>query len=243
MSVRRKPITSKPKGNRVAKRGVPDLQSPDVLSNPGRRNRVPRKAPAGKTGGAQAGAGQAGALVGLVDLTDANHAGTVSGEALAALAAASAPPAGEPAGPAAAPAGAPPAGQPDTAAQIAEVTADCGELIEYAWGLVKASEMSLPRRTGAALDKTETRKGIAAATGRLLHHYGLTLGDIATNPWVGLALALSPVVVAGAMDFRDFREAQLKAQATQSPPPVVATNAASSVVSTGAPPTGLHTRA
>jgi hypothetical protein len=131
---------------------------------------------------------------------------------------------------------APPAGEPD----LKSCTADAAELIEFAWSTVTAADIGIPKRTRAALEKKETRDGIASATGRLFMHYGITGVDIISNPWAGLALALSPVAMAM---FMDWREASAKDTATTTPAPVPKATPVGKLSEAGATPSPLSLNA
>lgn len=114
---------------------------------------------------------------------------------------------------------------------------DAAELIEWAWSTVQALGAVLPPRTSAVLSSKITREQIATATGRLFHHYGIASGDIVSNPWAGLALALAPV---GFAAFTDWREARAKAAEQAAPTPPAPTPGAGTVAEAGAPPSNLH---
>jgi hypothetical protein len=118
---------------------------------------------------------------------------------------------------------------------IEQCTADAAELIEFAWSSIEAAGIALPSRTRATLEKKTTRDSIAAATGRLFHHYGLAGTDIISNPWAGLALAMAPVAFAGFMDWRELRAKAASVEAATPTPSAVD----SAVVSPMAPPSNL----
>jgi hypothetical protein len=118
---------------------------------------------------------------------------------------------------------------------IEQCTADAAELIEFAWSSIEAAGIALPSRTRATLEKQATRDGIAAATGRLFHHYGLAGTDIISNPWAGLALAMAPVAFACFMDWRELRAKAASVEAAKPTPSAVD----SAVASPMAPPSNL----
>jgi len=221
----------------VGKLQQPQLQVPGLRANAGRRNRT-----------ASAPAAPAGADV-IIEETDTDPATEtasqevgrpadrlISPETIAAAAALDSP-RGQAANAAfeeevAATGSAPPPGE----LTIEQCTADAAELIEFAWSSIEAAGITLPARTRATLEKKTTRDGIAAATGRLFHHYGLAGTDIIANPWAGLALALSPVAIAGFMDWREYK-ASAAAAAPAAPAP--ASNLDAAVSTPMAPPTNL----
>ena len=215
------------------------LPVPGLRANAGRRNRT-ASAPAASSG--------AGLILEETPASAATETGgqeqdrpadrLISPETLAAAAALDSPPgaqaANAPSGEEAAAASSAPAPGELT---IEQCTADAAELIEFAWSSIEAAGIALPARTRATLEKKTTRDGIAAATGRLFHHYGLAGTDIIANPWAGLALALSPVAIAGFMDWREYKAAAASA-APAAPAP--ASGIEGAVSSPVAPPSNLH---
>jgi hypothetical protein len=227
----------------VGKLQQPQLPMPSIRANAGRRNRAAGP-PAAATG--------AGLIIEETDTDPATETASeevgrpadrlISPETIAAAAALDSP-GGQAANGAASVgaekdahhASAPPPGE----LTVEQCTADAAELIEFAWSSIEAAGIALPTRTRATLEKKETRASIAAATGRLFHHYGLAGTDIIANPWAGLALALSPVAIAG---FMDWRELKAKADATAKSAPPTPSAVDSTVASPMAPPSNLTSK-